>query len=219
MRERAALVRDVDHVEAGHALEQFAGKMRCTARAARCERQLAGMRLAVGDQLLDRLRRDRRRHHQHQRHHMRQCHRLEALDGVVRQLAHHAGIDGMAARHQRQRVTVRGGLCHQVGADDAGGAAAVVDHHRLAPGFGQLLADQARGKVDGAAGGSGHDDGDGLGGIALGAGAGGGEGNAERCRGECGGECSSDTGGTGLGVHGVSCLIVHESRTEIQRLA
>ena len=40
---RGAFIRDVHHVDAGHRLEKLAGKMRRTAGAGRCIRQLAGI--------------------------------------------------------------------------------------------------------------------------------------------------------------------------------
>ena len=54
-RERLAAVRDVDHVDAGHHLEQLAGDMERTPGAARRHVDLARIGLGIGDELRDRL--------------------------------------------------------------------------------------------------------------------------------------------------------------------
>ena len=90
MRGRAALVRDVRHVDAGHALEQLARHVRRAAVAARSERELARVGLAVRDELLHAVHRQLGIDHQHQRHDVREDHGLEALHRVVRQLLEHA---------------------------------------------------------------------------------------------------------------------------------
>ena len=79
-RRRAALVRNVDDVGAGVDLEQLAGEMPGAAVAARTERQLARIGLGVGDELLDRIHRQRRVDHQHVRRGGEQRDRHEILD-------------------------------------------------------------------------------------------------------------------------------------------
>ena len=54
-------------------------------------------------------------------------------------------------------MAVGRGLGSQFGADDAVGTGAVVDHHRLAPGFEEFGADEARLDVARAAGWEGDD--------------------------------------------------------------
>ena len=49
-RRRVAAIRHVQHVDAGHHLEQFAGEMRRRADAARGHVEFARMRLGIGDE-------------------------------------------------------------------------------------------------------------------------------------------------------------------------
>ena len=54
--------------------------------------------------------------------------------------------------HHQQRVAVRRGLCRLGGADDAGGAGAVLDEERLLESFAQLLRDVAADQIGRAPG-------------------------------------------------------------------
>ncbi len=81
-----------------------------------------------------------------------------------------AGVLGMAGGIEHQRVAIGRALGHQVAADRAAGAAAVVDHHRLAEPARQGGRDDARHRVDRAAGRVGHDQPDRAAGPALGLG-------------------------------------------------
>ena len=69
-----------------------------------------------------------------------------------------AGHHGVARAHAQQRVAVGRGLGDEFGADRAAGAGLVLDDHRLAVLGDELLADDARDRIDDAAGGEGHDD-------------------------------------------------------------
>jgi hypothetical protein len=64
----------------------------------------------------------------------------------------------MAGRHEHQRIAVRRRLGDGGRADRAAGAAAIVDHDRLAQALVQLLAEHAGDDVGAAAGGVGHDE-------------------------------------------------------------
>ena len=61
-----------------------------------------------------------------------------------------------------QRIAVRAGPRHKLGAEVAARAGTVVDDHRLSPGLRQLLADNARQYVGRAPRWPRHDDADGL---------------------------------------------------------
>jgi hypothetical protein len=52
-RGRRTFVRDMRHVDAGHALEQFSGEMSGAAGAAGCKIELAGVRFRKRDELFD----------------------------------------------------------------------------------------------------------------------------------------------------------------------
>src|SRR5262249_2788366 len=66
--------------------------------------------------------------------------------------------DERGRRRREQRVAIRVGLGDRLGADIAGGADAVLDHHRLSPLLRQPVGEDARHHVGGAAGGKRHDD-------------------------------------------------------------
>ena len=82
----------------------------------------------------------------------------EILQRIVAELGLHEGIDGeRAVRADEQRVAVGRRARHRFGADAAAGAAAVVDHHRLAERARDPFADQAADDVGIAAGRERHD--------------------------------------------------------------
>jgi len=89
-------------------------------------------------------------HDQRNAHH--EAHGLEVADNIVRKLAVEMRADTVR-RHRRleQGVAVGIRLCDEVGRDDTGGAAAVIDDHRLPECIGELLADRARDDVRRAA--------------------------------------------------------------------
>ena len=104
----------------------------------------------------------------HLRDRGQQRHRLEVALRVVGEVRvdHRVHRHGAVVRHQ-QRVAVGRRLRRRLGADDHGGARAVLDHHRLAPELGELGRHHPRGGVDRAAGRGRHDDAHGAVGIAL----------------------------------------------------
>ena len=165
---RAALVRDVRHLHAGHHLEQLAREMDRRAVARRREIELAGIRLRVGDELLHRVHRQRRIDHEHVGNAGDQDDRREILDVVVRHLRVQARVDRVRAHGAHfQRVAVGRGLGDQLRADVAAGAGPVVDDDRLAPCVGELLRDGAGEDVGGAARRERHDEADRLRRIGL----------------------------------------------------
>ncbi|SPA49127.1 protein of unknown function [Cupriavidus taiwanensis] len=97
----------------------------------------------------------------------------EVLGGIVGQSRVDRRIDAVGrGRGDAQRIAVRRGLGQEGGADAAAGTAAVVDHHGLAQLLAELVGDDARDDVGGAACGERHHQRDRLGGVAgLGGGA------------------------------------------------
>ena len=167
-RRRAALVGDVHHVDAGHRLEELAGEMPGRAGRARAERERAGLRPRVVDQLAHRLHRQRGVDDEDVRHLRDQRHRHEVLLRVVRDLRVQARVDRVRAhRAHQQRVAVAGRLGDEVRADAAARAGAVVDDDRLAPRLLQLLRDAAAHDVERPAGRERHHEADRLGRIGL----------------------------------------------------
>ena len=166
---RTALVGHVLDVDAGHLLEQFAGQVDRRAAARRAERDLAGIGLGIRHQLLDGLERLRRIGHQQVRHQRHARERGEILDRIEPQFRVQALVDGVGAdRAHEDRVAIGRGARHELGADIAAGAGAVVDDDRLAKVLADELPQHARQDVGGAAGRERDDDRDGLGGEGLG---------------------------------------------------
>ena len=95
---------------------------------------------------------------------------VEILDRIERQLAVEPRHVGQAAVRQQQRVAVGRRFRDRVHADDAAGAAAVVDHDGLAEARGQRRAQHARDGADRAAGRERHDQADRFRRIVVGAG-------------------------------------------------
>ena len=163
---RLALVGHVHHVGVLRQAHVRAGQVRVGADAVRAVRHLA----LVGGHVLEQFRPGLGRHagvdHQHQRRHGDAVDHGQVLLRVVRQL----GVEELVG-HQRvgqaqhDGVAIGRRLGHRVGADDAGRARLVVDHHRLTQLRRQLLPDHARHHVGGATGLEGHDHLDRLGRI------------------------------------------------------
>ena len=82
--------------------------------------------------------------------------RGEILDRIGHILAQQDVEDAPLIGHQ-QRVAVRLGLCHQLRADAASGAATILHDDLLPPGLGELLPEQAGDEVGGSAGRKRHD--------------------------------------------------------------
>ena len=69
---------------------------------------------------------------QHVGHRRHQRNRREVLHRVERELLLDYRVDRVRQRDKHQRVTVRGRVCGEFGADEAASSAPVVDHHLLA---------------------------------------------------------------------------------------
>ena len=191
-RRAGALVRHVHHLDAGLLLQHGARHVLQRAVARRGVVQLARVGLGVGHQLGQRLGGHVVAHHDDLRR------RQDVGDGLeVGQLPlallHQVRRDDVKARvlHQ-QRVAIGRRTLDDGRRNGAVAAALVVDHHLLARHCAQALRQHAAGQVGGAAGGGGHDQGDGLGRIALRQGAAshqcGGQGD-EMLAGQLHGEC------------------------------
>ncbi len=146
-RPRAA-VREVDHVGAGHRLEELARQVDRGAVAARRHVELARVGARVGDQRAHvgdavggRL---RRVHDEDVRHAGDERDRREVLDRVVGHLRIQRRIDRLRAdRSHQQRVAVGRRLGDEIGAQVAAGAGLVLDDEALAEGLGELGRERA----------------------------------------------------------------------------
>jgi hypothetical protein len=140
-------------LDAGEVAEHDGGEMAAGAGAERGVIQFPGMRLGVVDQLLDRMKRRIRRHHQHVLRGRDQHDGVEVLDRIelLARLQRH--VDGERLRAEMERIAVGRGLRRRRGADIAAGARTVLDDDVLPPRFGELLREDAPERVDGAAAG------------------------------------------------------------------
>ena len=155
---RRAAIGNVLHLHLRHHLEHLGGEMRGGAIALGGGGELAGIGFRIGDQLGDVLGRDLRVDHQRVRHPSHDDDRDE-LERVEPELRIEVLVDHQRRRRRgEQRVAVRLGLEHHLGADIAGCAGAVLDHDRLSPFARQPIAEHARHHVGGAAGRERHDD-------------------------------------------------------------
>ena len=149
--ERRALVGQVHQLGAGEAHEQFGREVRRGADALRSIIELAGVGLGVGNEFLHGLGRKILPHHQHVRNARHHGGDLEAGRIEIELLVERA-IDRQRRRRRRQqRVAVRRGLIHDLGADIATRARVVLDDERLAETRMQLVGDDAGRGVDAAA--------------------------------------------------------------------
>ena len=140
---RDAAIGHVLDVDARHGLEQFAGEMLRGADAGRAEGELAGLRARIGDELGHALHRQVGRHRQQVRRVDDLRDRREVLHRIERELLVEARIgDDGGGGGGHQRVAVGRRLGDAIGRDIAGRAGHVLDDHRLAPGLGDLVADE-----------------------------------------------------------------------------
>ena len=152
------LVRHVHEIGAAHRFEQLRRHVIGRAGAGRSVVELPRLRLGIGDEFLEILRRHRRMDHHHQvgivdpRHRHEVAHQLERLVGDERL------VRGVGVRHREQRVTVGRGLGDRVAADDRARARPVLDHERLLERLRQVLGQNAGIDVGGAAGAERHHD-------------------------------------------------------------
>ena len=86
----------------------------------------------------------------------------EVLQRIVRQRFIEAGIDHHRGARQINRVAIGQRFGDEFGADVATRTGPVVDHHLLAPRFGEFLSDQTRDQIHTTTGGEGNDEADGA---------------------------------------------------------
>ncbi len=165
-RSAGALVLDGDHLDLRHAREQFRGEMGGAAETGAGIAQAALRRAGQRDQFLDRLRRQRRMHGQHEWRVAKLCDRDDAIDRIESRSLH-GRRRREAARHHHDRVAVRRrfrGLLHS---DQPACAAAVIDDELLTEILGEFVRELAGGDVAAAAGSEWHNHTHGLGWILL----------------------------------------------------
>ena len=153
-----AAIRNVDHVDAGHHLEQFARQMACRSVAARRHVDLARVGLGISDELGNGLRRERwvYRHNEGDRD--------DACDGC--DVAEEVEIEFLVKRHidrgrradQEEGVAVRRRIHDHLRTNIAAGSRPVLDDKLLAETLRQPLADQTSDDVGRSAGGKWDDD-------------------------------------------------------------
>ena len=133
-------IRNMDQLEAGRGGQQLSRQMADRANAGRAIVERAGMVLGIGDQLGDRVHRQARMHHQHGRR------QSDPADGceVLARIKARTGVQARADRQRagiakQERVAVGRAARDRARPDRAAGAAAVLDHDRLAERLAHLL--------------------------------------------------------------------------------
>ena len=154
----AALVRHVRELHAGHRRQQRHEEVLAAAVARRRVVDLAGPRLHVRDELLERLRRKGRIDDEDAGLAADQRDRREVLDRVERELRVERRADRVGLRREQQRVAVGRRLRDHFAADRRARAGLVLDDDLLAPALAEFLRDHAHRAVDRAAGRERHDD-------------------------------------------------------------
>src|SRR5262249_45107431 len=162
---RAAVERNVLHVEAGLAVEQIAGETRRD--DARAIVELAGTGLGARDQLFHSLRSILGADVQERRVLGRERDRGEILERIIRQVAGGGGVEHHGDGHHGGQGVAGGRHFGGARGRDRGiGAGLVLDYHRLAPHLAHALAEHADEDVGRPARGKRHDDADRAIGIA-----------------------------------------------------
>ena len=147
-----ATIRHVNHLGAGHHLEQLAGQMTEVSAAARAHVDLAGIGLRMGDEFGNRSDRQRRIDHH------RKGIVVDARDGdnvahdVDIELFVERHIDGMRCRNEQKRMPVRWSACDGLQGEITAAAGPVLDHNRLTEPLRQRLCNEPRNDVRRAAG-------------------------------------------------------------------
>ena len=100
-RGRAAAIRHVHHVDAGHHLEQLAGHMGPGPVAGRRHVDLARIGLGIGDELGNRLGRNRWIHHHDKGHAADACDRRDVADEIEIELVIERRVDRVRRTDQR----------------------------------------------------------------------------------------------------------------------
>ena len=159
-RRRGALVGHVQKIDPRLPLEELAGEMDGGTRARRGIGHLPGMGFRKRDEVGGRGERRARIHHQHIGAGRRGDDTGEIAHRIERQVAVEAGHRGEPAVRQQQGVAVGARMGRRLHADDAAGAAAIVDHDGGAEVRRQRLAEHARHGIDRAARRERHDEAD-----------------------------------------------------------
>src|SRR5690606_3908836 len=137
----AATIRHVQHIDAGHQLEQFTRQVDGAAVTGRGKGDFTRVGLRVVDEFLHAAVGTLRIHHQQVRHHGDTGQGLKILDVIEIQLAVQRGVDGVRAhRAHQERIAVSLGACSGLRTDVATGAIAVFDYDALVKLGAQILA-------------------------------------------------------------------------------
>ncbi|MNL00236.1 hypothetical protein D3C87_1206620 [compost metagenome] len=166
-RRGRTLVRNVRHRHLGHQAQQLSGHVRGAANARRAVGQPLALLPGIGQEFGEIAGRHAVVDHQHVGRGGQQRDVREILRRVVRQLGPDGRVDHVVRGRDQQRVAVRVGARHDLGADLPAGAGAVVHHEGLLQLGLHVTGDAARQQVGHAARRERHDDGDGLGGPVL----------------------------------------------------
>ena len=143
----------MDHVDAGHHLEQFAGHMRPAANAARCHAELSRIGLGVGDELGNRLCGKRWMHHQNIGYPHDARDRCGVAEKIETEFVVERRVDGGRRPGREIRIAVRRRTNDHFSGCVGAGARPVLDDEGLAETLRQPLPDQARENVVRTAGG------------------------------------------------------------------
>jgi hypothetical protein len=130
--ERAAAIRHVHHVDAGHRLEQFSGEVTDRTDALRSQVDLSRVRLGIGDELGNGLRWKRRIDHHHIARAKQRGDRSNIANDSVGQVAVEAIVDRVRYRDEEQRVAV-GRRSNRLGRADVSAAARSAIHDEGLP--------------------------------------------------------------------------------------
>jgi hypothetical protein len=125
--QEAAAIRDVDHVDTGHRLEQLAAHMAQAPDAGRCHIDLAGIGPGVSDQLGHCLSRERWRYRQHIGGEANARDRSNVADKIEVELVVECGIGGRGRTEKQECVDVRRRFRDGLSTNVAAGARPVVD--------------------------------------------------------------------------------------------
>ena len=146
-----AAVRHMHQLDAGQLPERRRQHMLARTITTRCVGQLARIGLGIGHQFFKAVAGQVFARHQRVAVSHRQAHRLEIAQAVIRQVAVQPGVDRhIGNRADQQRVAVRRGLGHRIGAHQRARTRTVFNHHGLADLFAQSFCHQAAHKVKAA---------------------------------------------------------------------
>jgi len=121
----------VDHIDAGHHFEQLARNVGATADAGRRHVEFAGIGLGIGDELGNRLGRNRQVHHHDVGISDDARDRRDVADEIEVELVVQVRVDRVEATDQEQRVAVSGRAHDRFGGDVAASARPILDDKLL----------------------------------------------------------------------------------------